>query len=440
MRSFPFMLPRFVRNPLLCIPREAYEKPIVLVPGPPLRVYVCDPELVRTVLLDKHEIFPKTEILRRLLGPLLGRGIMLSEGDEWRRQRQVVAPLFRHAEILRHVPAMARAAEAQIARWRASGLDKVHMIDRDMSVATYEVISGTMLSGGGDTVGAAMREDAGDYVAGMPWLLAYAVLNLPGWMPRPHKRRMRRRELRLRGAVRALVHRRRAAGDCGEDLLARLLAARGPDNGTAMADEEVVDMLLTFLTAGHDTTAKALTWALYLLSRSRHWEERVLREVETVVPAGTIEPHHIDRLTTVAQVLKETLRLYPPAPETTRIASVDTELGGLPIKAGTIIDIPIYVIHRNRLLWREPDRFDPDRFAPAEEARRSRYAFMPFGAGPRICVGASFALVEATVLLAAFLREFRFSCPQGFEPVPVSRVTLGVRDGMPMTLAERRQR
>jgi cytochrome P450 len=227
--------------------------------------------------------------------------------------------------------------------------------------------------------------------------------------------------------------------DNADDLLARLLAARRFDNGAAMADEEMVDMLLTFLTAGHDTTAKALTWALYLMARSREWEERVLREIADVVPSGTIESHHIDKLTTVSQVIKETLRLYPPAPEITRIASVDTELGDIPIKAGTIIDIPIYVIHRHRALWRDPDRFDPNRFSLEEEAGRSRYAFMPFGAGPRICIGASFALVEATVLLASFLREFSFRCPEGFEPVPVSRITLGPRTGMPMILAERRQ-
>src|SRR5438270_1751896 len=193
----------------------------------------------------------------------------------------------------------------------------------------------------------------------------------------------------------------------------------------------MVNMLLSLLVASHDQTAKALTWALYLMSRSREWEERVMREIATIVPRGPIAAHHIDRLTTVSQVIKETLRLYPPAPETTRIASVDVELGGVPIKAGTIIDIPIYVIHRHHALWRDPDRFDPTRFLPEEESRRSRYAFMPFGAGPRICIGASFAVVEATVLLASFLREFRFNCPRGFEPQPVARITLGPRDGMP---------
>jgi cytochrome P450 len=439
LRHFPLMLPRFMRNPLLCIPREVYEKPIVFVPGPPPRAYVCDPELVKTVLLDRREFFPKTTVLRRVLGPLLGNGILLSEGDEWRWQRQTVAPLFRHTDILDYVPAMVAAGERQIELWRAAGPSVTHMVDRDMSRTTYEIISRTMLAGGGDTIGRAMGEDTAGYLAGLPWLLVYAVLGIPEWVPRPRKERMRRRESQLRGAVREVVRQRRAEPADTRDLLGRLLAACRFDTEEPMSDEEVVDTLLTFLVAGHDTTAKVLTWTLYLLSRSLEWEERLVTEIRDIVPAGAIAAAHVERLPTVLQIVKEALRLYPPAPETTRIASAETELGGIKLKAGTIIDIPIYAIHRHRALWRDPDIFDPGRFSSEQEAVRPRYHFMPFGAGPRVCVGASFALVEATVLLALFVREFRFSCPPGFEPEPVARITLGPRDGMPMMLSERRR-
>jgi cytochrome P450 len=430
------MLPRFMRNPLLCIPREVYEKPIVFVPGPPPRAYVCDPELVKTVLLDRREVFPKTAVLRRVLGPLLGNGILLSEGDEWRWQRQTVAPLFRHSDILDYVPAMAAAAERQIEVWRAAGPNVTHMVDRDMSRTTYEIISRTMLAGGGDVIGAAMGEDRDGYLGGLPWLIAYAVLGIPDWMPRPRKTVMRRRESRLRSAVREVVQHRRAGAADESDLLGRLLAARRPDTNEQMSDEEVVDTLLTFLVAGHDTTAKALTWALYLLSRSPEWEEQVIAEVRNVAPAA-IEATHLERLPTILQVVKEALRLYPPAPEITRIASTDTELGGIRLRGGTIIDIPIYAVHRHRSYWRNADMFDPSRFTPQEEEARSRYHFMPFGAGPRVCIGGSFALVEAAVLLALFIREFRFRCEPGYEPEPVARITLGPRDGMPMMVSER---
>jgi cytochrome P450 len=437
MRRFPLMLPRFLRNPLACIPREAYEEPIVVAAGPPRRVFVCDPELVKIVLLEKQDLFPKTAIQRRVLGPLLGNGILLSQGDEWRWQRHTVAPLFRHSEILDYVPAMAAAAQTQIAKWRASDLGLPRVIEHDMSQATYEVISQTMLAGGGEAVGAALGEDRGAYLEGLPWSLVYAALGIPEWLPRPLKSRMRRREARLRAAVRDLVQHRRAEASAPEDLLARLLAARRSDSGAVMSDEEMVDTLLTFLLAGHDTTAKALTWALYLLSRSPTWEDRVMNEIASAVPAGPVAAASIEALPTVLQVVKETLRLYPPAPETTRIATIDMELGGVRVEAGTIIDIPIYAIHRHRRLWHDPDTFDPDRFSPEEEAARPRYQFIPFGAGPRICIGASFALVEATVMLAMFLREFRFRCPAGFEPTPISRLTLAAREGMPMILSDR---
>jgi cytochrome P450 len=437
MRRFPLMLPRFMRNPLLCIPSEAYERPIVAVPGPPRRAYVCDPELVKTILLDKQELFPKTAILRRVLGPLLGTGILLAEGEEWRWQRHTVAPPFRHSEILDYVPVMAQAGEAQVARWRSAGAGVTHMIDRDMSRVTYEIISRTMLSGSDEALGEVISRDAGAYLAGLPWSLVYAVLGVPDWVPRPRRGRMRRREARLRGAVRNLIRQRRAENVDTRDLLSRLMIARRPDNGAVMSDEELVDTLLTFLVAGHDTTAKALTWALYLLSRSPAWEEQAVAEIAKVIAQGPVTAAQIAKLPTILQVVKEALRLYPPVPETTRVASVDTELGGLSITAGTIIDIPIYVIHRHHALWRDPDTFDPARFSPDQEARRPRYQFIPFGAGPRVCVGASFALVEATVLLASFLRAFRFNLEATVEPMPVSRITLGPRDGLPMILNAR---
>jgi cytochrome P450 len=436
-RGFPLTIVRLLRNPLLCIPPDAYHQPIVLVPGPPRRAYVCDPDLVKLVLLDKRELFPKTPVLRRVLGPLLGKGILLTEGEEWRWQRHTVAPLFRHAEILDYVPTMMTAAERQLERWQAAPRDSVQMIDRDMAQVTYDVISQTMLSGGDDTVGEAIRGDAAAYVAGLPWSIAYGVLGIPSWVPRPYKERMHKRESALRAVVHRLVARRRSEERSGEDLLGRLLAARRPDSGAIMSDEEVVDTLLTFLMAGHDTTAKTLTWALYLLSRSPDWEERTVREIADVVGKGPLTAAHIEALAALTMVIKETLRLFPPAPEITRVASADVDLGGTSIKAGTIVDIPTYVIHRHRSLWHDPDLFDPGRFGPEEEAGRPRYQFIPFGAGPRICIGASFALVEATVLLALFLRKFRFRCPPGFEPVPVSRITLGSRNGMPMLVTER---
>lgn len=437
LRRFPLMLPIFLRNPLQCIPRAVYEQPLTLVSGPPARAYVCSPELVKEVLLDRREEFPKTRIQHRVLGPLLGNGILLADGEDWRSQRQAVAPLFRHAEILEYVPVMAEAAAAQIARWRDAPPSTIHAIDQAMSRVTFEIISRTMLAGGGAQIREAMSEDGGTYLSGLPWALLYAVFNIPDWVPRPGRRAMQRREFFLRGVVRDLVQQRRKANGLEQDLLARLMADHRTDTSAAMPDEQMVDTLLTFLIAGHDTTAKTLMWALYLLSRSPHWQDMALAEIGSIAPAGPITSEQVTQLQIVTQIVKETLRLFPSAPQLTRWAAANTTLAGQHLAAHTIIDVPIYAIHRHRRLWRAPDVFDPDRFSPAAEEVMSRYQFMPFGAGPRVCIGAAFALIESTVLLTMFLRDFSFACPPGFEPLPVARITLGSANGMPMSLRAR---
>jgi len=236
----------------------------------------------------------------------------------------------------------------------------------------------------------------------------------------------------MREAVADLVRARRTAPSQRDDLLARLLGAKDPETGRPMSDGQLVDNLLTFLLAGHETTAKALTWALYLVARSPHWEARMLEEIGGVAGNGPITAEHISRLVVVGQVLKEAMRLYPPAPVLTRIANEPTELGGKQLDAGSLIVMPIFAIHRHRRLWQDPDRFEPERFAPEREQTYSRYQFMPFGAGPRICIGASFAMIEATAMLATFVRAARFEVPAGHNPVPISRVTLRPSGGMPL--------
>ncbi len=186
-----------------------------------------------------------------------------------------------------------------------------------------------------------------------------------------------------------------------------------------MSDELLIDNLLTFFLAGHETTAKALTWTLYLLARAPYWADRILEEVRQVAGEGPIRPDHIDKLVITTQVLKESMRLYPPAPIMSRQATVDTELAGMPIKAGTQVIIPIYAIQRHRRCWSNPDRFDPTRFAQENEAKIPRYHYMPFGAGPRICIGMAFALIEGVAILATLVRAASFATTSDHAPEPV---------------------
>jgi cytochrome P450 len=435
--NLPQSFIKFLRNPLLTIPESVYHEPLVVLRGRPTVVWVTDPALIKIVLVDHCDDFPQDRLLRRVLGGLFGNSILTSEGRDWRWQHQIAAPLFRHDEILRYLPAMVAGAESAIKSWSAAPPGSTHAIDADMLNATYDAISNILLPGGGALIGETMKRGTADYVEGIPWSSAYAALNLPVWLPRPGRSRMRLWETRLRAVVADMIHARQTSPDDRDDLFTRLLGAVDPETSRTMPEERLVDNLLTFLLAGHHTIAMTLTWTLYLLSRAPEWEARVLEEIRLVVPSGPVTGEHIGRLVTVQQVLKESMRLYPPLPVMTRHTAKDVELAGEHIKAGTLIGLPIYVIHRHRKLWDDPDRFDPSRFAPEREASYSRYQFMPFGAGPRVCIGAAFALIEATAMLVTFVRAARFESSPVQEPIPVSRVVLLPKDGMPLQVTMR---
>ena len=416
----------FVRNPLTVLPEAVYEEPVYRYGR--MLTWVTDPPLIKKILLDEYDNFPKTPVERRVLSPLLGNGLLVSGGPEWRWQRQTSAPVFRQAEVLRYTPAMNAAADGIIREWRKGAPGATHAIDTNMSDASYAVISETMLAGSDGP--AFDRADLGN--VRYSWPFAYALLGLPPWLWYPHRGRKERSEKRMREAVLKLVQSRRANPGTRDDVVVHLLRAKDPESGQPMSDTQLVDVLLTLLVAGHETTAKALAWTLYLIARQPQWEGRMLDEVRSVAGDGPIGPEHLDGLKVTSMVLKESMRVYPPVPSLTRIAKKDMDIDGLKVAAGSLIFIPIYAIHRHRRLWDDPDRFDPERFAPGKECAYSRYQYFPFGAGPRICIGSSFAMVESIVMLGAFVRAARFEVPAGLRPIPVSRVTLWSSCGMPL--------
>jgi cytochrome P450 len=438
LRLFPFLL-KFISNPLLVIPEAVYREKIVQYGRSVGRVaWVIDPALIKDVLINRSALFPITPLQKRVLGPLGGKGVLTAEGAEWRCQRQIAAPLFRHTELLKYVPAMSSAAEAMLATWAGDASGGYRAIDKDMTRLTFNVISQTVLPGGDEPIGAAIEQASGDYFGPISWTFVYRFFNVPQWMPHPGRRRMLRAEKFLRTSVAALIAARQANPTSRNDLFGWLSEAKHPETGAPLGAELLLDSLLTFMMVGHETTAKALTWSLYLLSESEDWAERLREEIETVAGNEPIGPEHIDRLQLTQQVVKEALRLYPPVPSITRQAATDLELGGQHIAAGTLINIPIFVLHRHRSIWRDPDRFDPNRFAPDAEAKVGRTQFMPFGAGPRTCVGASFAMIEATAVLATLIRGARFRLKDLHRPTPVSRVSLAPKGGMPMRVEVRR--
>ncbi|MEJ0047957.1 MAG: cytochrome P450 [Rhodospirillales bacterium] len=223
------------------------------------------------------------------------------------------------------------------------------------------------------------------------------------------------------------------------DLLAHLARAQDPETGTPMDRDRVIDNILTFILAGHETTALALTWTFYLLSHHPAVATATRDEVQAVTGGAPVTAAHLDGLVLTRQVIMEAMRLYPPAGVIGRIAMRDLNVGGLPIATGTLVLVPIYAIHRHRTLWQEPERFDPERFMPAATAARHRYAYLPFGAGPHTCIGMNFALIEAIVILATVLQGAGLRLRPGHDPGMRLRITLRPARGMPMTVDEVRR-
>ena len=398
----------FLRNPLEAIPRAAYEEDAGRMTTSPARgVWITSPELIKRVLLDERDTFGK-RVQIRLFRPMLGQGILTSEGAHWKWQRQASAPMFRPAELQAHVPTFVAAAE----RWLEAGVgpDPVVEIDSAMSRVTFDIISSTLLPSADEAAKREFRRCIETLQQHAGWDILYAYLRFPAWAPRPGGMAKRRAIMTLRSLVRSCVTRVEGPGT---ELLHRLIAAKDPETGRSMDEEQLVDNLLTFYLAGHETTAKALTWTLYLLARYPEWQQRV-RDDASLAEA----------------VVKEAMRLYPPVPIMSRQPARDVELGGHAVAAGATVLIPIYAIHRHAARWSCPDEFDPGRFATGAEERIPRYQYMPFGAGPRICIGMSFALMEAAAIVSTILRRARLEPSGEPEPYPLAGVTLMPHKGL----------
>ena len=435
---WPFVA-AFVRNPLRSLPVQVYRDEMIVThprPGHTV-VYVCAAHLVEQVLQTDTEVMTKSLAEKRAFDVSLAGSVLITDGADWRWQRRALAPLFRPVDLQAHVPMMAAAAQAQVARWRKGGDSPARSVDQDMLRATYDVILATMFVGGRPGETDAILEASEQYLSRVTWEMAFAILRLPRWLPHPGTWRMRSAARQMRQAVGGLIERRRAEGGSPTDLLGRLLAARHPDTGEPMSNDLVISNLLTLLEAGHETTAKALTWMLYLLARAPQWQERIFQEVRAVAGEGPIEAAHLGQMPVTLRVIKEGLRLYPPAPIMARETQQTMRIREVEVPAASQIVIPIFAIHRHRAVWDDPDRFDPDRFLPEVEAGRYRMHFMPFGGGPRVCIGQAFAMMEAQVLLATFVRAAKFTWDGVHEPEPVSRVTLRPKGGMPLGLALR---
>jgi len=433
----PIALYRALRaNALTAWRAEAYEEAYIVgrnrLGG---FVLLNDPDLIRHVLIDNAANYPKDNLQLEKLTPAVGRGLLTAEEESWRLQRRTVAPLFQPAGVTSYLAAMAISVDEMLARWDREVGATVD-VAREMTRLTYDIISRTVFSNEIETPPDVMGEAITTYFEALGRIDLWDVLPLPRWLPRPAFIKARPAQKIFRDEVLRLFERRRARIAAGEsvpdDLVTRLINARDPETGAPLSDAVVHDNLVTFIGAGHETTANALTWTLFLLSEFREADARVAAEATDAPDADALA-----RLTDTRMILEEAMRLYPPVPFMSREARSRDMIGEVAVAAGTRIIIAPWVLHRHRKLWPDADMFVPERFAPENRGRIPRFAYLPFGAGPRICVGMTFAMQEALLALTMIARRFRLTLAEGADVMPFARMTLRPMHGLPMRVEAR---
>ncbi|WP_375174734.1 cytochrome P450 [Pseudooceanicola sp.] len=392
---------------------------------------VMDPKALRRILLEKVEDYPKSVVTKNLLRPAIGDSLFVAEGQHWRWQRRAAAPAFSPRNIANLAPVMTAAAEAAAERIAQAGPRAVDVY-AEMVRTTFDVISDTTLSGEKRFDRKAMHRAIDNYIDIAGRVSVFDLMGLPGWVPRPGRIVSGNAVARMKQvADDAIRDRRETQAHTPPDLLDLLIAGEDPETQRRMRTPEIRDNLLTFIVAGHETTALTLGWALYLCAFAPDIQSDVAEEAKAVLGTRAATAADIPNLPRTREIVDEALRLYPPAGLLSRTALAEDELGGRQIRPGDTVMVPIYALHRNRLLWDRPDAFDPARFR--EGVPVDRYAYLPFGDGPRICIGAGFALQEAVIILATLLARFRFRPVAGRTPKPVMIITLRPEGGVWLT-------
>lgn len=398
---------------------------------------ITDPDLIREALVTQAAIFPKDERDVELLGRMIGLGLVTANGEAHRRLRRLTQPSFHARRVDAYADTMVEYTEAMLDEWRdGQALD----VAEAMRELTMYIVARTLF--GADRV--AMRDTAERVGAAIHTLQDIAdhefqaPLVLPTWLPTPMNRRRHAARTVLYGTIDRLVNERRAAGaaDTG-DLLSMLLLARD-EHGDALSDAEVRDQLVTLFVAGHETTSNALTWTWFLLARHPEEEARLHAEIDAAVGDHPPTAADLPALPYTLRVIKEAMRLYPPAwVLNIRRAAADTTLGPYAIRRGDRLWISPFAMHRRPQYFPDPERFDPDRWTPERERALPKYAYLPFGGGPRVCIGNGFALMEAHLIVAAVARRYRLCLQPGVVESLNAQVTLSNHGGMPVRLEGR---
>ncbi len=403
---------------------------------PFFRSYLCnDPALIARVLTERPDDFPKSNRIREGLNPLLGNSVFVTNGAVWKHQRRIIDPAFEGGRLRDTLPAMWAAADAAVARLPLGTVE----VEEEMSHAAADVIFRTLFSIPiqHETAQAVFHEFRA-YQRTQPILNIAAFLPLPRWFPRLHRRATLRAAHRIRALITAMTEsrvREISAGTAPDDLATKIMTTLDPETGAGFDTAEMVDQVAIFFLAGHETSASALSWALYLLACNPQAQARVAAEAASL--PDTPDFSALSRLKFTRDVFRETLRLYPPVPMMVRENAGPETMRDRAIAPGAQIVLSPWHLHRHERLWADPDSFDPDRWSREETRAGARDAYLPFSAGPRVCTGAGFAMVEGTLLLALLTRAFRFDVVDGRTPVPVAHLTVRAKDGIWLKISRR---
>lgn len=434
------VLPKVIQNPIESFSARAYEELYFLTPMfQQTMAMVHDPDLLRHIFIENADLLIAAPVRQRVLKPALREGMLTAEGDVWRRARRTIAPVFAPRHVLGFSSKM-QAVTAAYAERLAAETGIVPIADH-MTRLAYLILSDTLFSGDLDGDSETIIADVAYFLQHLSRPDPIDFLNAPDWVPRLTKLRGTGALKRLRNAVRATAEKRQNRIDNEEavpqDFLTLLLQAQDDERG-ALSLDEIEDNIITFIAAGHETTARALAWTLYLLASDPAALQRCYSEVDAL-DIATLPPHQWgDQLPWLTACFEESMRLYPPAGIIARKLNGTIDHGDFHIGDGTVIVTSPWVLHRHKKLWQKPDQFHPERFLGENRNSINRFSYLPFGLGHRVCIGNRFAMQEAQIILVNLLRNFTFEYAGKTPPWPVMKVTIQPDNGIPIRMTPRR--
>lgn len=402
---------------------------------------VNQPDLVKTVLRESLTNFPKSTRIRNGLASLLGNSLFLSSGEDWKRQRRIVDPAFEGGRLREVFPKMWDSAVAGVKRLEGQLGEEPIEVESMTSHVAADVIFRTLFSLPiTDETAAGVFDEFKDYQRSMPLATMTALFPRAKWLPSLATRRSKASAKVIRGLIRKITSERRKAIEAGtapDDLATKIMTTPDPETGKCFDTEEMVDQVAIFFLAGHETSASALAWSLYMLALYPHWQDKVAAEALAAIDPEIPYFSVAGKLRISRDVFRETMRLYPPVPAMVREAACPVRFRNRDIKKGSQVILSAWHLHRHTRIWDRPDEFDPTRFGTKEGRNCMRQAYIPFSSGPRVCPGSGFAMLEGPLILSMLVRAYRFELVEDRPAVPIAHLTLRSRDGIWLRLSRR---